>query len=42
LELNSDSRGTEFAIVLEAKGTFSVQQLDDLGQIISQDIWVLQ
>lgn len=42
LELNSDSRGNEFAIELEAKGTFSVQQLDDLGQIISQDIWVLQ
>ena len=42
IELNNDSRGTEFALELEAKGTFSVQQLNDLGQIIVQDIWVLQ
>ena len=42
LDFNSSSRGTEFALELETKGMFTVQQLDAFGQVISQDIWVLQ
>lgn len=42
LGLNESSRGREFALELDLKGAFSVQQLDSLGRIISNDIWVLQ
>ena len=42
LDFSSSSRGTEFALELEAKGMFTVQQLDAFGQVIRQDIWVLQ
>jgi hypothetical protein len=42
LNFNESSREHEFALELDIKGAFSVQQLDSLGRIISKDIWVLQ
>ncbi|MFM1898445.1 MAG: hypothetical protein RL577_685 [Bacteroidota bacterium] len=42
IEVNERHREMEYALELDSKGTYSVQQLDSFGHIISQDIWVIQ
>lgn len=39
--VNQGNRGQEFPLELSRKGTFSVQQLNELGQVISHELWLL-
>ncbi|MFZ9755961.1 MAG: PKD domain-containing protein, partial [Bacteroidia bacterium] len=42
IELTPQNRGSEYCLEIDSKGTFSVQQLNAAGQVVTHDIWVLQ
>jgi len=42
IELTPQNGGSEYCLEIDSKGTFSVQQLNAAGQVVTHDIWVLQ